>query len=209
MTVLVCFAAHGAFACSTAASVCKTPSEGAFALIEKGRPVSVVVETTSDPAVLRVAQSFARDLKRVSGKKAKVIKNGKAPNKPVVLIGELGKSTLIDALVSSGKLKLNKVAGQWEAFQVSVVKNPWPKVDSAVVIVGADRRGAIYGTYDLSERMGVSPWYWFADASVQQRKDLYITAGSRSDHPKVRYRGIFINDEDPALSGWARHLFGA
>ena len=77
----------------------------------------------------------------------------------------------------------------------------------ALVIVGADRRGAVYGAYDLSEKIGVSPWYWFADVPVQRQANVFVTAGSRRDQPQVRYRGFFINDEEPAFSGWAQAAF--
>ncbi len=66
----------------------------------------------------------------------------------------------------------------------------------------------MYGTYDVSEKIGVSPWYWWADVPVQVRRNLYITAGAVSDRPAVKYRGFFINDEDPAFSGWAKEKFG-
>ena len=78
----------------------------------------------------------------------------------------------------------------------------------ALVIAGSDRRGAVFGIYDLSEQIGVSPWHWWADVPVRRQAELYLTAGSRRDQPEVKYRGIFINDEAPAFSGWARKKFG-
>src|SRR6201999_2493043 len=89
-----------------------------------------------------------------------------------------------------------------------VVDHPAPGVARALVIAGADRRGTIFGIYDLSGAIGVSPWRWWADVPVRHHDRLFVTAGRRIDYPRVRYRGIFINDEDPALSGWARATFG-
>ncbi len=207
LAITCCFALT-AEACDKPASVCLQSTEGSFPLIVRGKPVPVIVEKSADPAVLRVAESFADDLKRVSGKKPRLYKSPVKIKKSSVLIGVLGQSAFIDELVESGKLNTDGLSGQWEAYQISVVKNPWPKVDELLVVVGSDRRGAIYGAYDISEKIGVSPWYWFADAPVKQHSDVYITAGNRSDQPKVRYRGIFINDEDPSLSTWARIHFG-
>jgi hypothetical protein len=126
----------------------------------------------------------------------------------VVVIGVLGHSAVIDGLARDGKIAAGDIAGQWEAYRQIVVERPSPKVASALVVVGADRRGAVYGAYDLSERIGVSPWYWFADVPVRQHADMFVTAGSRRDQPKVRYRGFFINDEEPAFGSWARQHFG-
>jgi hypothetical protein len=195
-------------ACDSPASVCGEPTEGGIALVEHSLPVTVLSDASADPAVKRVAASFAADLKRVSGKRARHIQKLQRVKGPVVVIGVLGQSPLIDGLVEAGKLEPGDLAGQWEGFQLKVVDNPWPKVPRALVVVGSDRRGAIYGAYDLSEDMGVSPWYWFADVPVERRSNLFVTAGERGERPAVKYRGFFINDEDPALSGWAKKRFG-
>jgi hypothetical protein len=126
----------------------------------------------------------------------------------VVIAGVLGHSAVIDGLVRAGKINAADIAGQWEAFRQIVVDHPFPNVARALVVVGSDRRGAVFGLYDLSEKIGVSPWSWWADVPVQKRADLFVTAGTRRDQPKVRYRGFFINDEDPAFSSWAQKHFG-
>lgn len=120
----------------------------------------------------------------------------------------LGQSSVIKELVRAGKLDANDIAGEWEAFRQIVVERPLPNVARALVIVGSDRRGAVYGTYDLSEKIGVSPWHWFADVPVRRQSDVFITAGSHRDAPKVKYRGFFINDEEPAFGSWASKQFG-
>ncbi|MAW98442.1 MAG: hypothetical protein CMN72_02100 [Sphingomonas sp.] len=181
----------------------------AFPLIRNGRPAAVFVDDEADSAVRRVAASFAGDLERVSGSPAKLI-GGDADSLsgPAVLIGVAGRSPLLDRLVAEGRLDAADLRGEWEAFRQIVVDRPLPGVPRALVIIGSDRRGAVFGTYDLSERIGVSPWYWFADVPVVRQTNLLIPAGSRRDQPKVRYRGFFINDEDPCLSGWAKRKFG-
>ncbi|HWU96121.1 MAG TPA: glycosyl hydrolase 115 family protein, partial [Sphingomonas sp.] len=127
---------------------------------------------------------------------------------PVVVIGVLGQSPAVDALVRAGKIQAEDIAGEWEAFRQIVVDDPAPGIARALVIVGSDRRGAVYGAYDLSEKIGVSPWHWFADVPVAKRANVFLTAGSRRDQPRVRYRGFFINDEAPAFSTWAQKKFG-
>ncbi|HEX8904318.1 MAG TPA: glycosyl hydrolase 115 family protein, partial [Longimicrobiaceae bacterium] len=127
----------------------------------------------------------------------------------VVLVGTLGRSPAIDALVRAGKLDTAGLAGRWETFVVQPVERPLPGVDRALVIAGSDRRGTIYGIYDVSAQIGVSPWYWWADVPVRRQSRLFVLPGRHTQGtPAVRYRGIFINDEAPALSGWAGATFG-
>jgi hypothetical protein len=117
-------------------------------------------------------------------------------------VGTLGASEPIDRLVNAGKLDVSKIRGQWEGFVIQVV-------DSTLVIAGSDRRGTIFGIYALSQGIGVSPWYWWADVPVERRSALYVPAGaSVIEKPVVKYRGIFLNDEEPALTGWAKEKFG-
>jgi hypothetical protein len=197
-----------AHACELPASVCQTRNAGSFPLIQAGQPASIFVDASADPAVRRVAVSFAADLERVGGKTARRVADTRGPIDALVIIGVLGQSPVIDGLVRTGKLDANDIAGQWEAFRRIVVDRPFPNIARALVIVGADRRGAVYGAYDLSEKIGISPWYWFADIPVRKQSNVFITAGSLRDAPKVKYRGFFINDEDPAFSGWAIRHFG-
>ncbi|WAJ71910.1 glycosyl hydrolase 115 family protein [Catenovulum adriaticum] len=207
VALMCAFLSAGAMACEKPASVC-FQNNGGLPLIENGQPLPVLVSNAADPAIQRVAKVFAEDLQRVSGKSSQLLHNVKNVKQPVVLIGVLGKNPLVDGLIADNKLSVDDIAGQWEGYKVVVVKKPWPNVEQALVVVGSDRRGAIFGTLDISEQMGVSPWYWFADVPTQTQNNVYITAGAKSDQPKVRYRGIFINDEDPALKGWAQKKFG-
>jgi hypothetical protein len=73
----------------------------------------------------------------------------------------------------------------------------------ALVVAGSDPRGTIYGIYDISEQIGVSPWYWWADVPIRRRDDIYALPGPKvQGSPSVKYRGIFLNDEQPGLSSW-------
>ncbi|HEU4651168.1 MAG TPA: glycosyl hydrolase 115 family protein, partial [Croceibacterium sp.] len=194
--------------CIGAVAVCDEAVPGSVALIAQGAPATVLIDADADPAIGHAARNLATDLGRVGGTAAAVVHGPAAVRGPVVLIGELGKSPLLDDLRRRGLIDAADLAGQWEAYRQVVVDNPFPDVPRALVIVGSDRRGAVFGTYDLSERIGVSPWYWFADVPVERRANVFLAPGSRRDQPRVKYRGFFINDEAPAFSEWTRAKFG-
>lgn len=190
-----------ALACEGAASICERATPGTLALIVDGIAAKVIVEPNSDAGVRDASEDFVRDLAALSGGTTT------APDRAVI-IGVVGESPVIDRLIATGKLDATGIAGKWEGFVQQVVDAPMPGVERALVIAGADRRGAIFGPYDLSRRAGVSPWSWWADVPVRQRANLFVTRGANAEHPAVRYRGIFLNDEEPALGEWARTTFG-
>jgi len=194
--------------CSEPVSVCAHDGAGSFPLISHGVPASVFVETKADPAVQHAAAELAADLRSVSSGKAGLVGAVSAAHGPIVLVGTLGQSPVIDQLVQSGKIKARDLVGSWEAYRQVVVDHPFPGVSRALVVIGADRRGTVFGIYDISRKMGVSPWHWWADVPAQRKSDLFVTAGSRTDRPKVKYRGFFINDEEPSFGTWARSHFG-
>ena len=198
-----------AFACTEPVSVCAKPAKASFALIRNGQPATLLVEAAeANPAVVYASMSFAEDLRRVSGHGAAQITNLREANGDLIIVGVAGESAALEELVRAGKIDVADLAGQWEAYRQIVVDKPFPNVPRALVIAGSDRRGAVFGLYDISEKIGVSPWHWFADVPVSRQSDVYLTAGSRRDQPKVRYRGFFINDEAPAFSTWAAKHFG-
>ncbi|KAK8112234.1 uncharacterized protein PG998_008691 [Apiospora kogelbergensis] len=121
----------------------------------------------------------------------------------VIIVGTVGHSKVIDNLVSSGKLDVSGIKGKWESFVSKVVEDPVPGCPKAVVIAGNDPRGTIFGIYDVSEQIGVSPWYWWADVAIKQNKNIwFLPEGKVQGSPSVKYRGFFLNDEQPGLSGW-------
>ncbi|WP_233282159.1 glycosyl hydrolase 115 family protein [Caulobacter vibrioides] len=183
------------------AAISAAPSAEAFPLIAGGRPARIAYDTTDFPGAIRAIHGLRSDLAALSGATAD-------KDAPLVIIGTIGKSAAIDALIASGKLDVSQVKGRWEAFVQQVVENPQPGVARALVIAGSDKRGTIYGAYDLSERAGVSPWTWWADVPVPRRANVYVAPGANVQKPAVKYRGIFLNDEEPALGSWARATFG-
>lgn len=122
----------------------------------------------------------------------------------VIIAGTLGKSPVVDALAAAGKLgDLSRVKGRWEAFVSAVVEAPVAGCARALVVAGSDARGTIYGLYDVSEQIGVSPWYFWADVHAARRTAIYALPTRKvQGPPTVRYRGIFLNDEQPALTDW-------
>ncbi|WP_221312721.1 glycosyl hydrolase 115 family protein [Granulicella aggregans] len=189
-------------------AVCHKNQQGTFGLIHNNRPAAILIDVNSDSAVQHVASSFADDLRRVSGHAPLVVHSVDRVRGPLVVMGVLHHSVIIDELAQKGMIQVADLDGRWEAFRQIIVEHPFPNVPQALVIVGSDRRGVVYGAYDISERIGVSPWYWFADVPVERRSNLFLSSGSRRDQPKVKYRGFFINDENPGFNTWALKHFG-
>ena len=186
------------------------PVPGGVCLADGGRVAPVMVDSSDWPGVRRAAEDLRADVERVTRVKPPLLSGAlKGSVANVILIGTLGRSPLIDRLAASGKLDVREVRGRWEASVIQVVSRPLPGVASALVIAGSDKRGTIFGIYDVSEQIGVSPWYWWADVPVRRHDRLYARRGRYVRHePAVRFRGFFINDEAPALSGWTREKFG-
>ncbi|MBN2244173.1 MAG: glycosyl hydrolase 115 family protein, partial [Acidobacteria bacterium] len=150
------------------------------------------------------------DIERVSGIRPDLLSGSGRLWENAVIIGTIGKSRTIDELARAGKIDLSDISGLWESFSLQVLEDPFPGTDKALVIAGSDKRGTIYGIYDLCEQMGVSPLYWWADVPVRRREEIFVRPGKyRQGPPSVRYRGIFLNDEAPDLSGWVRETYGS
>ena len=189
--------------------VATTSAQGRFPLSVGGHTPPLLVSSADHAGVLRAARSLRGDIERVTGIAPPIALDSMPRSADVVLIGTLGHHPAIDALVRSGTLDVRSIAGRWETFLIQVVPNAFPGVRNALVIAGSDRRGTIFGIYDLSAQIGVSPWYWWADVPVVHQANLFVLPGRHTlGEPAVRYRGIFINDEAPAFAGWARAKFG-
>ncbi|MGN6373971.1 MAG: glycosyl hydrolase 115 family protein [Sphingomonas sp.] len=195
-------------ACTGPVAACGTAAPGALALLAPDTPATVVISARENEGVLRAAADLRHDIAAVSGVEPRSATFMPQQGDGTIIVGTLGTSPLIDALAKAGKIDLAGLKGQWEGYVEQVVDNPAPGVARALVIAGADRRGTIYGIYDISAKIGVSPWQWWADVPPQHHDRLWLTAGRVADHPVVKYRGIFLNDEDPALGGWAKTRFG-
>src|ERR1035437_4955730 len=184
-------------------------SAGDGLILADGKTVaSILIETNNDRAVLRAAADLAEDFARVTGQKPAVENNFSGSEKIGVIIGTLGRGGIVDRLAAAGKLATNGISGEWESYVLQVVNNPLTGVASALVIAGNDRRGTVFGIYQLSEMLGVSPWYWWADVPVKKQNFIGVRGDiSKQDPPAVKYRGIFLNDEDFGLRPWAAKTF--
>ena len=177
-----------------------------FTLVEDGQPVSIVVSRTEDKAILRAADNLVLDFERVTGNKPALSDIPQSAR--VIIIGSLD-SPFVNQMIQRGKFDPSELKGCREKYLIQTIENPLEGVDDALVIVGSDRRGAVYGIYEISEQIGVSPWYDWADAPIARQDDLSIARGSyTAGEPAVRYRGIFLNDEAPCLTGWVKHTYG-
>jgi hypothetical protein len=177
---------------------------GDFALVRAGRAADVYVSPRDFEVVRIAADDLASDVERVTGVRPAVRTETTPPSGHVVLVGTLGKSTFIDRLARERKFDAGPLRGSWESFIIATVKDPLPGVRMGLVVAGSDRRGTAYGVYELSQAAGVSPWYWWADVAPTRRSGLFVAAGARrAGPPSVKYRGLFLNDEDWGLQPWA------
>jgi hypothetical protein len=184
------------------------PQTGDFPLVPGDRAADLVIGADDFKVVAIAAHDLAADIERVSGRKPDVRTATEGIAGPIVLIGTLGRAPAIDALVAAGHLDVAALRGAWETFLIATVADPLPGAKSGLVIVGSDRRGTAFGVYELSQAIGVSPWYWWADVAPAHRDTLFVAAGThRFGPPSVKYRGIFINDEDWGLQPWAAQTF--
>lgn len=181
-------------------------SEGRFTLVESSSPVNVCVDPADDSAVRIAAGNLCADFGRVTGNDAALVDI--PDGRRVVIAGTVG-TPLIDRLIADGKISGSDLKGKNEKYIMKVVPSPAYGVNEALVIAGSDRRGTVYGIYELSEQIGVSPWYDWADVPVARCENLSIEKGTyTAGEPAVRYRGIFLNDEAPCLTGWVKNTYG-
>jgi hypothetical protein len=181
-----------------------------FPIVKKHTAADLYVDTNDFVGVVRAAGDLQADISRVTGLSPAITHATKNLGENVIIVGTVGKSEIIDQLIREKKIDTAEIAGKWESFLIQVVPNPMRGVDSALVIAGSDKRGTIYGIYDLSEQIGVSPWYYWADVPVTHHDDLFVKTGQFvQGPPSVKYRGIFLNDEAPDLSNWILEKFGA
>ena len=182
---------------------------GAFPMVTFSHATSIYVDENDDWLANKAASLLQSDIEMVTGQKPEVIHTLPASIKNIIIIGTLNKSPLMKSLVKEKKMNVYGIEDKWECFELQVIHNPFKGIQNALVIAGSDKRGTAYGVFELSQQMGVSPWYWWADVPPKKKKEVYIKKGVfRMGPPSVKYRGIFINDEAPAFSGWAKEKFG-
>ncbi len=182
---------------------------GSFTISSGTSSAQMVISEKDDPGVIRAFKDLQMDIKTVTGNLPLLSLNKKRSHSEVIIAGTIGKSPLIEDLVKRRKIRVDDISGKWESFIIQVVDKPFPGVEKGLVIAGSDKRGSIYGIYEISGEIGVSPWYWWADVPVRKSNDLFVSPGRLVyGEPSVKYRGIFLNDEAPDLTNWVAWKYG-
>lgn len=208
--VLVTLAVAGCIPTVIAQVVLTKKSAGAneFALVQSKSKAQLYYDVQDFEVVKKTAQLFSNDVQLVTGHPISIGTVDKKLATNSIIVGTLGHNKLIDQLIAKKKLDVQLLQGKWESYLIQVVKNPFPGVSKALVVVGSDRRGTAYGLLSVSEAVGVSPWYWWADAPITMQQELSVKVEKMiAREPSVKYRGVFINDEDWGLLRWAKHTF--
>ena len=184
-------------------------------LLNADNQVQIYLDHNDCRGVSYAVQALIKDIQKVSGSPASIITDfttsskgsasksskGNAP-RANILVGTIGHSAAIDRLVKLRRLDAKLLQGKHEKFIITLI-------DGQLVIAGSDRRGTIYGIYELSQQMGVSPWYDWADVPIEHHDSIFVNKGIYTDgEPAVRYRGIFLNDEAPCLTSWVKNTYG-
>lgn len=192
-------------------------------LFEEECATPFLVEPEAYEGVKRIADKVADDVETVCGKRPKVYSDAAVQEKHLVLMATVGRSPLLDALVRQGVIDVSNVQGKREVYGIRLLgkenadeRESWQEIpelaqtEELLVIYGSDKRGTIYGMFHLSEVIGVSPLYFWGDATPIKRKSIRLDASVEmiSKEPSVKYRGFFINDEWPCFGNWTFHHYG-
>lgn len=188
--------------------IVETIQPDAFAIVANNTKATICTDKNDDWLVQKSAFFLQSDIEKITGKQLGLINSITATDNNLIIVGTT-QSAFIQQLIKSKKLIITDIINKWESYKIVVVDKPFKGIEKALVIIGSDKRGVAYGTFEVSKQMGVSPWYWWADVPVKTKKEVFVKKGSYTyDSPKVKYRGIFINDEAPAFSGWTKEKFG-
>ncbi|HSU50142.1 MAG TPA: glycosyl hydrolase 115 family protein, partial [Segetibacter sp.] len=182
---------------------------GAFPIVSATTATTIYTDENDFWLVQKSASLLQNDIEMVTGKKPAIVHSMPSSAQNLIIIGSIPQSSIIQQLSEQKKLNTDQLKRKWEGYHIQLLSNPVKGINNALVITGSDRRGTAYGVFELSEQIGVSPWYWWADVPVKKKSEVYVKAATfKTDAPAVKYRGIFINDEAPAFSGWTKEKFG-
>lgn len=170
-----------------------------FSLFTLSSIATIYTDDNDAKVVTIAAQCFANDVQLISGKQMKVVHQLPADGFTIGA-GTIGQSKLIDDLIKEKIIDVGIIKNKWECFLIKVV-------GKKLIVAGSDSRGTAYGIFHLSKLMGVSPWVWWADATPAKKQQLFISGTYVSAAPSVKFRGIFLNDEDWGLQPWAAKTF--
>ena len=185
--------------CVSAAEKFISFTQGDLKLCKTGDSFSICISDNDNIAVKLAARNLASDFQKVCDANVTI---SSSDSEARIIAGTIGNSAAIDQLVKSGKIDAKSLNGKIEKYILNII-------DGKLIIAGSDRRGTVYGIYELSRQIGVSPWYYWMDVPVKKQKEVYVKNGTYTDgEPAVRYRGLFLNDEAPCLTSWVKNTFG-
>ena len=209
LIILIFAACSNVFGMGINYNISTKKAKGDFTLSANGKSAPLYISAKDYPGVIRALRDLQTDIKKVTNAEPLLSVDDIPLGEEIVIVGTLGKNPVIDQLVKKKKLNVESIEGKWESYLMQVVENPVNGIERALVITGSDKRGTIYGIYDLSKSIGVSPWYWWADVPVEHKDNLYVKPERyEQGPPSVKYRGIFLNDEAPDLSNWIIDKYG-
>lgn len=206
-TVSILLSPLGSFALDHPGMVSENNDPGRFSLIENKIPVALYVDANDERGISNAISNLSEDFRRVTGSPAAIVSAVSGQER--LLIAGTVKNPVIAKLIKDGKIDGGELAGKREKYIITTVSKPVSGVEEALVIAGSDRRGVIYGIYEISEQIGVTPWYDWADVPVVEKSDISVAPGVyTAGEPAVEYRGIFLNDEAPCLTSWVKNTYG-
>ena len=182
---------------------------GGFPIVGSGQNAVFIVDENDADVVTTASNCVIRDIQTITGKRL-VLRNNLSSGDLPIISGTIGQSVILDNLIASEKVDTTGLTGVWEAYALQIVQNPTEGISQALVIMGGTPRGTAYGLFEISRRIGVSPYVWWADVEPAPMSAIYVH-GDRTavEKPDVKYRGLFINDEDWAMLPWAKKTIDA
>ncbi|SHF91849.1 Glycosyl hydrolase family 115 [Mariniphaga anaerophila] len=175
-----------------------------FTIVSPSENCEIYINKKEAKVVQIAAELLVKDIYRITGSEVSILNNDSFSSELPVIAGTIGNSEWINQLVDKNELDISDIVGRWESYSIQLVERPIEGVDKALVILGSDRRGTAYGIMELSRMIGVSPWEWWADVKPEKKDNIELYIQKRIyGSPTVKYRGIFLNDEDWGLERWA------
>lgn len=187
--------------CSTNVSAVKR--KGSFVIASPQTTATLILDKNEHHLVYTAAGLFADDVNKITGKMLQIL--AVSNEKYKVKIGTLGVNSSFDQECEKSGINTENLKSKWEAYAIKVVSD---SKQNTLYVVGSSPRGTAYGLMELSQMVGVSPWYWWADVRPGKKEVIeFPETLAIEDAPKVKFRGIFLNDEDWGLKPWASQTF--
>ncbi len=180
-----------------------TKKSNNFPLFTSQHATPIFINSQDFFGVYKAAKNLQNDIMHITGVKPKIYKDNISNLEKVVIIGTIDKSLIINKLIKLNKIDVHQLRGKTQKFIIKTIKNPLPGIEEALVIVGSDKLGSIYGIYDLSNEIGVSPWVKWSGAKLDKKTNLFIEPGTYTKgEPSIKYRGLVLNEDSSIIKTW-------